>query len=1679
MRRLLVAALVFFVVSFPSVAHAQITNVGDDTMTPVPGAGHDYIHMLSETVNPANGSVSLRIQVPTPKGRGISLPFSFAYDSNGVNHVVSFNPGSATWQSNTSYLAQGGWSYSVPLLNIHAWTVSVAPNGQGNPSSCTFSSNYVFQDSGGGRHDLSLGAASYESGTLNSLCGSPVINGGDPQLTAALLTTPTAGDSSPITVVADADGTAYYFANTLREPVGNGNSSLPTFIEDRNGNQMVPRDNGNGVFTFTDTAGRPVISSNGFGGAGATNSITIGGLIYQVTWTSATAKYSVSSHQINPPASGIQCNPIPSVSATQPVVSSITLPNGQQYKFSYDSTYGLLNQITYPTGAWVKYTWKLSDTLSELADFDGQSCYTDPSGHPICTAQPNVCEYQYNVPVVNTRTVGFTSGTNQVTQTFTYSTTWGGNGTEWTQKTTKVVTTDNVLVKSFTTDYTYSSIPAASEPYEGTLIASQIPVESTIQYYDWGGTSPIRTVTKTWQNQFEMTSQSTTLDNNYTSKVAYTYGPGDQITEKDEYDYGSGGPGPLLRRTVTNYQTFPSTQVPPVGYTYSPYTAGSTILDRPSSIITYNGGGTRFAETDYFYNNSTSSASATQHDETNYGPGSSVPRGNAGTVTKQCFPGCTNASTTYVFDETGQVLSKTDPCGNTTCSDMTGTNHTTIYSYTDSYSSCGGTAPPSGNTNAYLTKITDPLSHTQSYCYGYTDGQLRGSTDPNNQVTSYAYSDPLLRLTSTTYPDTGKTTLTYNDSVLSITTSKLITAGVALTNVSILDGMGHVIETELTSDPAGTDYTVTTYNGEGLVNTVTNPYRGTSDPTYGTTSYSYDALNRTTKVMHPDSTYVQTTYTGRATQVSDEGNGTKSVKRISQTDALGRLNSVCEVSSTALSVGASPAPGACGQDIGGTGFLTSYEYDILGDLTGVLQAGLNQRSSIYDSLLRLTSSANPESGSFIYAYDSNGNVTARTDARKIATTYTYDVLNRVTQKSYSDGTPTAYFIYDIKPDWNVAQTNIIGRMTEAYTNQSELLASVFGYDSVGRVVLNNQVAGIASPAGGYTLEYTYDLLGDMTTATNGLGSVTFTYGYNSAAQLTGVTSSISDASHPSSLLSSVLYNAPGGLTSASMGTITSTSGISESRTYDKRLRTVVISTGVNTPTGFVGLVGMTYGYAPNGDVTSPADGPTGNWTFTYDDFNRLLSTVVPVYSASPYAYVYDRYGNRWKQTGNGSCTAGTAFCISFDANNHVTGGILTYDAAGNVIADNMHHYTYDAENRLTQVDAGTTASYLYDALGRRVQKTTAGATVNDLYDLNGHAVTELSSTGEWNRGEVYAGSRHLVTYVNSLTYFSSIDALGSERVRSTQTESSYESCASLPFGDGQNCFGSATGNVSPLHFTGKERDTESGLDNFGARYMGSSLGRFMSPDWSDKPQSVPYAVFNNPQTLNLYSFVLNNPVTNRDLDGHWCIFGLGSTCPKPPPPPSPSMGTFFTAMHNYGGLVAAAGTVGNATQAALSPANGQTAPQNATNSGQTTTLHANPFGNLVAQAGGNVGSLNASLSYVPSTGNVFINGAVGNPDVTGAFAGLGTTTNLDQSGYTVSATAFFGGGGGLSANPRTGDTTTLFGFGTPSAIVSGGYTSPLFSVPAVTVDVNVYAIPQGISTMSIGEGLSTYQDWPQ
>ncbi len=113
-------------------------------------------------------------------------------------------------------------------------------------------------------------------------------------------------------------------------------------------------------------------------------------------------------------------------------------------------------------------------------------------------------------------------------------------------------------------------------------------------------------------------------------------------------------------------------------------------------------------------------------------------------------------------------------------------------------------------------------------------------------------------------------------------------------------------------------------------------------------------------------------------------------------------------------------------------------------------------------------------------------------------------------------------------------------------------------------------------------------------------------------------------------------------------------------------------------------------------------------------------------------------------------------------------------------------------------------------------------------------------------------------------YFS--DHLGSTSIVTNATGSIVEDDSDYyPYGGEMVVTDSVPQNYK---FTGKERDAETGLDYFGARYYASSMGRWMSPDWAAKPTTVPYANFGDPQSLNLYQYVGNNPLSRADADGH-------------------------------------------------------------------------------------------------------------------------------------------------------------------------------------------------------------------
>ena len=189
-----------------------------------------------------------------------------------------------------------------------------------------------------------------------------------------------------------------------------------------------------------------------------------------------------------------------------------------------------------------------------------------------------------------------------------------------------------------------------------------------------------------------------------------------------------------------------------------------------------------------------------------------------------------------------------------------------------------------------------------------------------------------------------------------------------------------------------------------------------------------------------------------------------------------------------------------------------------------------------------------------------------------------------------------------------------------------------------------------------------------------------------------------------------------------------------------------------------------------------------------------------------------------------------------------------------------------------------------------MRKATSAGTLDFLYDSDGHKIAEVDPTGTFLRGEFFAAGRHFAVFApdpgpTGATFFMHADWLGTERARTNMTGTACETIGGLPFGDGQtinDSCGDSAGDVSPLHFTGKERDAETGLDYFGARYFSAAQGRFTSPDEftggglfdpltgrrAETIGPLPYADITDPQTLNKYAYVLNNPLRYIDPDGH-------------------------------------------------------------------------------------------------------------------------------------------------------------------------------------------------------------------
>lgn len=1632
--------VVSILVLAPLSIRAQVPDPAVVASAPVPGAGHHYIGVGTETVNPADGLLTFHLPIQTPAGRQLSFPFGFRYTGSEQFYITNnhnFNPGAALyWQARpATNFEVGGWSYDLPILTASAriyqhWTIPQPPPPTDHQ--CDVSQSYVFRGLDGAQYTLNLGAEwndpayhDHPEYCANAFAGTTpglsLFHG----ISASAPTTWSQWPTQPPVTVLDRSGTNYQFPSgptlgTFVVGVDGPAWGMPAqSITDRNGNQINL--NGN---AYQDTLGRNVVSWTGIGNNG--DAVSISGLASSIVlhWASVPVTFPETAHTVANNNAGCSNGVTPASSIN--VVNEIDIPGtpAQKYTFTYEPTYGRVSKIAFPGGGYVRYVWGLN-TSSAAAYF--------VVSIPSRGGNDFWCDVQYDVPAVMDRYVSYDGTTEVLHQHFAYSTTWNVTTPYvWDSKSTTVTSTDLLTGQATATIYSYA--PVATDPggpFDPGLannVFSKAPVEKSVVYQDGSGHT-LKTVNKTWLNAFDLVGEQTVLDNGQGITSLHCYDTSssvvdDEVTNTYEFGFQSEGAkpsdpacasssglntsaiGPLRRQTATVYNH-----------------ALGNILNEPSSTTVYDGSGNIVKQTTLTYDGASVQGSGAATGLVAV----SNPRGNATSVSRLLNPGNSLLTSTYVYYDTGQVYTSVDPCGNISCADMTGTNHTTTYSYADSYAS--GTGTPPGQTNAYLTQVTHPntgVAHIEKFTWGYNDGLLRSQIDQNNLTTTYAYADPLLRLTQINTPDNGQTTISYNDTPPSpsVTTTKKINSTQSLTTVSVMDGLGHAKQSQLTSDPQGTVYTETTYDGFGRVWKQSNPHRTASSPTDGTTTNYFDALGRSCLVVPPDGTLpssyscatqpantVLTAYSGNTTQVTDQTGRS----RISKTEGLGRLAEVDEPGngqqdaitpfapgtgtvtisgseqSTVITVVCGPNGQMCQHTIydsgsvsvvvngqtksagysgptdtpstiatnlaaqltagsyvnatananvitltaktsgastnyslstsstttlpqyfsqpsffatpsgptltGGTGqsasngsgpltlstpAVTTYAYDTLNDLLSVSQSG-RPRTFTYDSLSRLLTSTNPEVGTITYTYDANSNVSTKKDARNITTTYGYDVLNRPLSNSYSNLDPTISITYDQSNCLSLTQCQNIGHrtsMTDAAGSE------IWAYDVPDRMHREQRTTSTITK----TTTYTFDLAANLTSIVYPTGSRTVNYTIDSANRPSIAQDSSNGITYTNGTCangvnsSGVCYAPPGELGSASIGVTSTFTGLGLVNSYNNRLQPAELkasSTGGNAFDITYTFVDPVTGHNA-GHVNAITNNLNTNRSqiFSYDPLNRILSAGTNIKTGSAcwgYQFTYDIWANLTSQAGDPTytgCSESVMSPVTADTHNHVSA--FGYDASGNATGDGVNTYAWDGESQLKSAGG---VNYLYDGDGRRVSKSNGKLY---WYGSGGEILAETDAAGNTTNEYIFFGGKRVALLpAGSTAQFYASDFLGSSRIVTTNTGVVCYDGDFYPYGGERTVTNSCTQNN--YKFEGKERDTETGNDDFGARYYSWRFGRWLSADWSAVPSPVPYANLINPQTLNLYAMVHDDPETFADLDGHCWRWLWGENCDKNPP----------------------------------------------------------------------------------------------------------------------------------------------------------------------------------------------------
>ena len=838
----------------------------------------------------------------------------------------------------------------------------------------------------------------------------------------------------------------------------------------------------------------------------------------------------------------------------------IVLPDNTNYQFLYD-TYIDLTKITLPTGGSISYTWD-SKAINPTLTNPLQRVVTSRTVVPGASSPPSstgVWQYQW---LISQYIYGSTPEDEYATKSIV--TDPNGNDTAHA-----IMPTASASGLTFV-DTSYSG----SSPDNPSKTGLSGGVLKTVTQTRQGIQSPFYTDSITEIIQGPVTNVTTSYPDGHSTATTSTYVPAQSLTNYDwrsygeqdnpqfqtfdclcvnyniassvsTYAYGASSPGSLINTTNTTYQ-----------WQNDAAYLTANLLTLPASIVTTDGQN-RIAETDYYYDES---------------PSPSGARGNPTTISRWLDVPNSFISTKSTFSSYGMPTDMYD--ANYVVSVSTGNHVHTTYDSNGMYPT------------SVSQSTTNGIAHVNYFSYDFNTGLILSHTDQNGSnsgdtahTTIFQYVDPLNRLTKVIYPTmaagTPEVDFSYNSSTNTVMKKQAQGSGITLNSSYQYDGLGRTIET---NDTAGATVDIV-YNSIGQVSSRSDPYFGTST---GQTTFLYDPLGRLTRQTDQDGSKEWFCYNnqpdpvasqpnchsnyssqiGEWADVIDENNNLKQQVR----DSLGHLVAVSEFPS-------GPS---------GARLETDYSYSRLNNLIGVIQDGLGtetprKRTFMYDSLSRLTSSSNPETGTVGYKYDFNSNLHTRTDNRNVVTTYGYDQLNRLISRTYSVATPASCYQYD-QSTYGLAGGNFVGRLTNSWTQTSTTCPasppatgmlsrrSMLAYDAMGRLTNDQQCTLASCGATVYSPTYSYDLAGNVINRSSGIpggaGNLLFTNSYDSSGHLTNVSSSTfptnlftatqsSSTSLGCNSSSSTMpaYSPSGALQNATFGL-----GLQLTRSYDSRLR---------------------------------------------------------------------------------------------------------------------------------------------------------------------------------------------------------------------------------------------------------------------------------------------------------------------------------------------------------------------------------------------------------------------------------------------------------------------------------------------------------------------------------------------